>query len=190
VKAYKTKRCKACGNQFQPTKGFQKACSPSCAFNYSRTERIRKEKQEAAKRLREGRAKLKTKSEHLKDAQGQFNRFIRMRDLTANEPCISCQRHHEGKYNAGHFRTVASAPELRFTENQVNLQCEPCNSHLSGNITAYRIHLIKKIGLEAVEEIEGHHDPLKLTIDDIKIIKDKYRLKANELAKELDSYSR
>jgi hypothetical protein len=188
----KEKRCKSCGNPFIPLRPLQRACSPVCALSFSRVEKERKRKQVEAKRLREGRAKLKTKGEHLKDAQGQFNRFVRMRDHTANEPCISCQRHHKGKYNAGHYVAVGmgGGNPLRFEESNVHLQCEPCNTHLSSNAVKYRKNLIIKIGLEKVEWLEGPHDPLKLTIEDIKKIKDKYRLKANKLAKELDNYSR
>ena len=45
----------------------------------------------------------------------------------------------------------------------------------------YRVNLIKKIGLEWVEWLEGPHDPIKYTIDDLKNIKLTYRAKLKEL---------
>jgi len=56
--------------------------------------------------------KVKTKGQHLRDAQSEFNKYIRLRD--AKEPCISCGRFHTGQYHAGHYLTVGAKPELRF----------------------------------------------------------------------------
>ena len=64
---------------------------------------------------------------------------------------------------------------MRFEELNTHKQCMPCNSHLSGNLINYRINLIKKIGLEAVEWLEGPHKPKKYTIENLKEIRDKYR---------------
>lgn len=47
--------------------------------------------------------------------------------------------------------------------------------HLSSNLIAYRAGLVKKIGLEAVERLEGPHAPLKLTIAEIIEMKAFYR---------------
>jgi hypothetical protein len=184
IKKLKPKRCKGCGDSFIPQNGFVKCCSPSCAFVYARTERVRKAKQQAAKELREGRARLMTRSEHLNKAQEQFNRWIRMRDFDL--PCISCQRNDPTtKKNAGHFLSVASHPEYRFHPDNCHLQCEHCNSWKSGAQQAYRPRLIDKIGLERVEALEnGKYSPLKLQIPEILELKDKYRLLANALAKE------
>lgn len=63
-------------------------------------------------------------------------------------------------------------------------QCAPCNTHLSGNLVLYRVNLINKIGLDRVEWLEGPHEPLKLTVTDIKAIRDKYRALAKQLEKE------
>lgn len=152
-------------------------------------------KQEDKKRLREAqrareehkkaKERVKTRGEWLREAQAEFNKYIRLRDH--GEPCISCQRHHQGQYHAGHYRTVGSSPELRFEELNVMKQCQPCNNHLSGNLVEYRKNLIKKIGLDKVEWLEGPHDPKHYTIDDIKEIKDKYKKLARDLEKEIAS---
>ena len=115
----------------------------------------------------------------MKDAQQVFNEFIRNRDKT--EPCISCQRFHQGQYHAGHFVSVGSRPNLRFNEQNVHKQCAPCNNHLSGNIIQYRMNLIKKIGIEAVVQLETDFEPKKYTIDELKEIVQIYRKKVKML---------
>ncbi len=183
MKPRKPKTCKVCEKQFTPSLSTQKVCSPSCAIVFAGNQRQAKEAKARNKALREGREALKSKSDHLREAQTVFNRFIRLRDKDL--PCISCQRHHTGQYHAGHYRSVGSAPQsLRFCEDNVAKQCQPCNTHLSSNAINYRINLIKKIGLERVEWLEGPHELVKWSIDDIKEIKATYRQKIKELERE------
>jgi len=125
---------------------------------------------------------LKTKGEHLREAQTAFNAYIRLRD--AEEPCISCGKFHTGQYHAGHYRSVGSSPELRFEPLNNHKQCAPCNNHLSGNLIKYRINLIEKIGLEKVEWLEGPHEPKRYTIEQIKEIKVHYRKRVREMQKQ------
>ena len=84
-------------------------------------------------------------------AQKVFNAYIRKRD--EGLPCISCgtgQPQHAGHYfSAGHYS------KLRFDERNVSGQCIRCNYYLSGNQIGYRQGLIKRIGLEAVEQLEA-----------------------------------
>ena len=121
----------------------------------------------------------KSKGDWAKEAQREFNRFIRLRD----EPdvCISCGRHHAGQYHAGHYKTVGANPELRFNELNCHKQCAPCNNHLSGNIVNYRVRLIDKIGQDDVGFIEGPHKPKNYIIKDLERIKLKYKVRADEL---------
>ncbi len=142
----------------------------------------KKGKQIESKRLKAKKEKLKTKGEHLREAQVAFNAFIRERD--AQEPCISCGRYHTGQNHAGHYRSVGSTPELRFEEQNCHLQCSVCNNHLSGNLINYRINLIKKIGLESVEWLEGHHEPKHYTIEQIQELKAHYRKRVREMQKQ------
>ena len=116
----------------------------------------------------------------LKKAQAAFNAYIRARD--AGRPCISCGRHHEGQYHAGHYRTVGANPELRFEEANCHKQCSVCNNHLSGNLINYRIGLIGKIGQESVDWLEGPHEPKKYLIEDLKAIEKTYKEKIKNLA--------
>lgn len=192
------RKCSGCGEYEEVTKGLS---TPSnlffhdvdCMFLHIEKLRNRKAKKALAaikkktkefkKETRERKESLKSRGDWIKEAQAQFNRYVRARDYEL--PCISCQRYHEGQYHAGHYRSVGGNPELRFEELNNNKQCAPCNNHLSGNLVDYRINLIKKIGLDKVEWLEGPHEPKKYTIEEIKDIKAKYRKLANELEKEL-----
>jgi hypothetical protein len=51
----------------------------------------------------------------------------------------------------------------------------------SGNLGPYRIELIKRIGQEKVDWLEGPHEPKRYTIDDLKAIKAHYRALTREL---------
>ena len=51
----------------------------------------------------------------------------------------------------------------------------------SGNLGPYRMELIKRIGQEKVDWLEGPHEPKRYTIDDLKAIKAHYRALAREL---------
>jgi hypothetical protein len=170
----KLKTCKSCHNDFVPVRPLQRVCSPACAIAIVRTKQAKR----AAKQQRQDKQRIKTKAKWLQEAQIEFNKYIRLRD--AQEVCISCQKPPK-KRNAGHYRTTKAAPELRFNEDNVHVQCEPCNTYLSGNISNYRHGLINKIGIERVEAIEGPHEAKHYTIDDIKAIKEHYKQKTKQL---------
>lgn len=123
--------------------------------------------------------KQNDKSFRAAQAQKAFNAYIRQRD--EKEPCISCQRHHKGQYHAGHYRTVGAAKQLRFDEDNCHKQCAPCNNHLSGNLTEYRINLIKKIGLKAVELLDNNNEVKRYSIEEYKTIEQHYKAKLKEL---------
>jgi hypothetical protein len=181
----KPKKCRSCGVVFEPMRSMQKVCSPACAV--ALTEKAKAKKAAQVRRveradLRERLEKAKTRGTHLRELQGAFNAWVRARD--AGKPCISCGRHHQGQWHAGHYRSVGSEPALRFEPDNVHLQCQPCNTHLSGNLIPYRINLIKKIGLERVEWLEGPHEPKKLTIAEMQEMKAFYRAEVRRMKRE------
>ena len=181
MKAIKPKKCRVCKLLYQPYSTTAVVCSPRCAISLNDQRKVKKEKiaeKAVRKQQKEAKIRIKTKSDWMKEAQVEFNKYIRLRD--SGQVCISCQKPAK-KANAGHFKTTKAYPELRFNEDGCHLQCEHCNTYLSGNIAAYRINLIKKIGLDKVEWLEGKHPPAKLTIDDIMAIKVHYRNKAKGL---------
>ena len=121
-----------------------------------------------------------------KEAQKAFNAFIRMND--DNLPCISCNEFRQqtavssgSNWHAGHYKTRGARPSLRFNEDNCHKQCAHCNNFLSGNIENYRINLIKKIGLDKVEWLEGPHEPKKYTCAELKEIELLYKQKLKDL---------
>lgn len=178
------KKCRICKAKFEPFNSLQVACSPACALKIGKKQAAKKaddKTKEQRKWVREQKQKLKGRSEHLKEAQQAFNAYIRERDR--HRPCISCGTWSAGQFHAGHYRTTKAAPELRFEELNCHKQCAQCNNFDSGNIVEYRISLIQRIGQEAVDWLEGPHEPKKYTIDDLKAIKAKYRAMKRELEK-------
>ena len=175
----KSKICKAesCNNTFTPRAMGHVACSPRCALDIAKAKKIKKHAQETNAMRRQ---MLSNDRRHqMKRAQSAFNDYIRERDKDL--PCISCGRYHQGQYHAGHYRTVGSNPELRFSELNCHKQCAPCNNHKSGNIVEYRINLKMRIGPEKLAWLEGPHEAQKYTIDDLKEIARLYRHKLKVL---------
>ncbi len=180
-KPLKRKRCIHCGDLYGPRSSFQKVCSPGCAIATTKQPEYRQTLSEAAERarraeIREYRKRTKTKAQWLREAQRAFNTYVRIRDHY--QPCISCQRHHTGQYHAGHYRTTKAAPQIRFHPLNNHKQCQPCNTHLSGNITEYRTQLIHKIGIDKVEQLEHNNQSRSYTIEELKRIKAVYTKKA------------
>ena len=173
----KQKKCRSCGDSFTPFQTTQVACSGKCALELVRVKKKKARRKETAQMRRA--ANLKDRSFQLKRAQYYFNAFIRERD--AGLPCISCAL-TGNKMTAGHYRSVGSAPELRFNEDNCHGQCWwNCNRNLSGNIIAYRPALLLKIGAARLDIIEGPHPAANLTLSDIIEIKETYRAKTKAL---------
>lgn len=69
--------------------------------------------------------------------------------------CVSCGDWFELKDGqAGHYLSAGNNSAVRFDERNIHCQCQYCNINLMGNTANYRIALINKIGLEAVEQLE------------------------------------
>ena len=182
AKPPRPKKCRVCREMYTPSKPLQVVCSPNCALLHAKQKRERERKaldKIERKAIREAKERVKPRSEYMKEAQAAFNAWVRERD--AGLPCISCGRHHQGKYDAGHYRSVGSNPALRFEPLNCHKQCVPCNQHKSGNVIEYRIGLVARIGAEAVAWLEGRHAPKHYSIDDLKQIKAHYRQKLREL---------
>jgi hypothetical protein len=178
------KKCKnpECGISFPPQRLGQAVCSPRCGLAIKGVNEAKARKAIAdlgRREIRAARERIKTRGDHTKEAQAAFNEWVRLRDAAL--PCISCGRHHQGKYDAGHYRTVGSNPALRFEPLNCHKQCVPCNQHKSGDIVNYRINLVQRIGAEMVAWIEGPHEPRRYTIEELKAIKAEYRAKTREL---------
>lgn len=187
-------RCKYCKELFKPRFFLQKYCmeKDECIKAFTDNHKATKEKNEAkewAKEKKERKEAIMTHSEWLKILQVTFNTFIRTRDV--NENCISCQKPLIGdnpnkpkKFDAGHFRSVGSNPQLRFNEFNTFGQCVHCNRDKHGNLLEYRKNLIIKIGVEKVEWLENFNESSKLSIPEIKEKIQYYKNKIKELKNE------
>lgn len=183
------RRCKCkCGADLQPAskcadiiekKGY---ASVECLIRHTRAKNAEKEEKKRKEKTKQLKQKLRDedRSYWMKKAQTSFNAYIRFRDKDL--PCISCGSNPNdnnlmtgSRWDCGHYRSVGANPELRFEELNTAKQCVKCNRDLSGNVVNYRIGLVKRIGIDKVEWIEGPHEPKKHTIDELKEIDQKYR---------------
>ena len=167
TKPAKPKKCKCCKAVFTPTSTTQTLCGWKCATSYAEGLAAKRE----ARELREAKARLKTRSQWLKECQAVFNKWVRLRD--ADRPCISCGT-TDAKWDAGHYRSVGSNPALRFEPLNNHKQCSQCNQHKSGNAIEYRIGLVARIGQANVDWLEGPHEAKHYSIDDLKELKAHY----------------
>lgn len=194
----RTLKCRHCGEYADSENGVRVPLGFFCSMSHVAAHGLDKSKAATARRLaksnkvivdeekairrklKQDKEALRPRSWYIKELQKHFNKFIRLRDYEL--PCISCGRHHQGQYHAGHYRTVGSSPELRFDELNCHKQCAPCNNHMSGNIVNYRPNLITKIGQQKVDWIEGPHEAAKQSIDELKALISHYKEKIKERA--------
>ena len=185
----KTCRNATCSIKFVPQRLGQAVCSPACALATKdvNQQKVRKSLAQVERReIKVRKEKMKSRADHLREAQAAVNEFIRLRD--AHLPCISCDslpNDHDlltgSRWDAGHYRSVGACPELRFEPLNIHRQCVRCNRNLSGNAVEYRIRLVLRIGAEKVAWLEGPHPARKYTVEEIKAIKADYRAKTREL---------
>lgn len=183
-KQVKPKRCKSCRELFTPFRPLQVACSMGCAQSLATVKREKEERKKAQverKTHREAKERIKSRGQWLKEAQQAVNQFVRLRDKDLG--CVSCDKPAtwNGQWHASHYKSVGSSPALRFNLLNIHKSCSVCNNWKSGNIGSYRPELIRRIGLDNVEWLEGHHEPMKYTIPELKAIRDEYRLKLKSI---------
>jgi hypothetical protein len=181
--APRLKACRVCRDAFQPARPLQVVCGLVCAKRLPVL--ARKQARAERKATRERLEELQPLRYWINQAQEAFNAWIRERDV--GEPCVSCGRFHKGKWNAGHYLSTGARPELRFDEDNVNKQCEPCNTNKAGNAILYRIELVRRRGLAVVERLEGPHPAAKFTREQLHAIRDDYRARLRALQKGRDA---
>lgn len=176
------KTCATCGSSFMPFRPMASVCSPTCARRKVEADK-KADKAQTKARKRD----LETVPQLIKEAQREFNAFIRERDK--DKPCICCGRPLDfdspgGGFDCGHYRSTGSASHLRFDERNAHGQTKFCNRYGAGRAVDYRIGLVNRIGLEAVESLEADNAPVKWDRDTLRQIKTIYRAKARQLLKE------
>ena len=169
-------RCKNCKEKFEPKTFLQKYCfKDECmrVFVEKTKEKAWKEKKQKMQQ------ELETVQDYIKMAQIIFNKYIRLRDK--GQVCISCQK-KPLKENAGHFFNANNHYNVRFDERNVHLQCEHCNTYLSGNLLEYRTNLINKIGNSEFLILESEaRKTRKFTKEELKEIMAEYKKKIKNL---------
>lgn len=176
MKAIKPKKCKGCGEPFTPSRPLQMVCSVQCAIDVSKKKQEKIQRKET-KIAKEG---LLTHKDWMNMLQTVFNTFIRTRDK--DRGCICCGNSLGKNYDAGHFYSVGSTPELRINEDNCHAQRVHCNQHLHGNLIEYAEQLPKRIGQERFDKLkELKNIPLKLSIPEIKDLIVYYKNKTKDL---------
>ena len=169
-------RCKKCKEKFEPIRFNHKYCLKDECVRAFVAEAREKQWKQTKTRMK---ADLETVQDLVKAAQLVFNKYIRERDKA--QLCISCGSQPK-KVNAGHFWNANNHWNVRFDEDNVHLQCERCNSFLSGNLLKYRTNLLTKIGAERFNQLEARaRITRKFTKEELKELIKKYKKKYNEL---------
>lgn len=173
------RKCKICKCTFTPMIPMARVCSIECAMTLARSKNAKAEKVEITRARKAAVAKLKTRSDWMREVQAVVNAVVRERDK--DQPCISCGRHHQGQYHAGHYLSVGAHPELRFDLTNIHKQCQPCNTHLSGNQLEYRKGLAARYGQDYVSSVETPMPTRKYTVDELIQLKQFYKAKLKEM---------
>ena len=169
------KTCRYCGVDFEPVRPLQSVCGFMCAKKI-----VKQDRKAERQNLKKRKDAIKTIPDLIKEAQHAVNSYIRLRD--AGLPCISCGKpptdtgFHGGR-DAGHYRSIGSASNLRFNEDNIHAQCVRCNQWKAGNAVEYRIGLIARIGEDRVLALESNNDPHKWTREELIEIKETYKNK-------------
>jgi hypothetical protein len=172
----KPKNCKICSESFVPLRSLQMVCSTLCAREYTNRQKAKEWNKEKVKRKKD----LMTVQDWLKIAQQTFNAYIRERDK--GKPCISCGNDKPKKVNAGHFFSSGGHKAVTFDEQNVHLQCEYCNTYLSGNLINYRKGLIQRIGEDGLEQLEQRANATaKFTREELQELTKEYKQKIKQL---------
>ena len=169
-------RCKNCREKFEPIRFNHKFClKDECIKAFVEEVKVNQWKT-TKKRMKED---LKTLQDWLKETQTIFNKYIRLRDNGLT--CVSCQLPPKKK-NAGHYFSSGGHSNVRFDEDNVHLQCEACNTFLSGNLLNYQIGIEKRIGAQKLLELhERAHVTKKWTIEELKELIRIYKNKVYQL---------
>ncbi|MGS3503256.1 recombination protein NinG [Citrobacter koseri] len=183
------RKCKVCNEWFIPAYDNIRWCCPEHGAIYALELRAKQKVKEEAKRIKdERRKKQESRRSHaerrravkplghwVRMTQRVVNDYRRELLLSAGHGCISCGTKTAFAWHAGHYRTTAAAPQLRFNPDNIWLQCSACNVHKSGNIEAYRAALVELIGEERVLALESNNETHRYTREELDGIRAKAR---------------
>lgn len=168
----KTKQCKFCKKEIEVKNGITIKMSFFCSFDHAakhgrKLANASKKRQLAKKEKSEKSAHKKRKKETMKMSewfdklQKLVNQYV-LHVLEKDAPCRTCGTTNNIKYDAGHFRSRGSCPELRFELTNIHKQCSvQCNGFKSGARAEYNEFIISHYGKEHYDWLIGPHKPLK-----------------------------
>jgi hypothetical protein len=173
------KKCRNCQDRFNPIRStLEKYCQKDECIRAMVCETKEKLWKQNKKKMKED---IMTVQDYMKIAQQTFNKYIRLRDQGKN--CISCGKKPK-KENAGHFYSAGTHTAVRFNERNVHLQCEHCNTFLSGNLLNYREKLLIKLGFDEFERLSvDAMKTRKYTREELKEIIELYKQKIKDVSK-------
>lgn len=177
--------CKVCKSQYTKSRMGQVVCCPECAMTLARSKNAKAEKVEITRARRAAVARLKTRSDWMKEAQAEVNKYVRLRD--AGLGCISCDKpaNWGGQWHASHFRSVGAASSVRFNLWNIHKSCSVCNNWKSGNLSEYEPRLREKIGNEKVDWLRTQNQLSTYSIEYLKRLKTIFKKRAKRLEMEL-----
>lgn len=123
--------------------------------------------------------------------QKEFNRMIRL--LDAGKECISCGKIECGfGWDAGHYRSVAACPSLRYDPRNVHLQGAGCNrtNHKANykrrintdTVNAgYQDGIVRRYGIDLLNWLDGPHEPKHYTCEDLKAMRAEFASECRRL---------
>lgn len=184
--------CAHCKRRLEPGEKIHKACiegyaeAEAAKAERAQAKRARAAAKEEREETRRRKQAIKTIPDLIREAQVAFNAYIRERDK--GQPCICCglplgAGEVGGAYDCGHYRSTGSAPHLRFDERNAHAQRKVCNRWGAGRAVDYRIGLVARLGLEAVEALESDNRVHRWTREELMGIRDHYRRAAKDLQK-------
>lgn len=98
------------------------------------------------------RHKLKTLGQFEAEAKKVFQRWVRLRDESSG--CVSCPTTEIELFDGGHYKKAEIYSGVIFDERNCHKQCRKCNRFLGGNELMFREGLIKRYGLDFVNQLE------------------------------------
>ena len=153
-------------------------CSYQCAIVAVKITSAKSLKEQWQKEKKVLKEKLKTLGQYELEARQVFQKWIRERDKDL--PCISCGCITAKQWDGGHYLKAELFSGLIFNENNCHKQCSTCNDYKSGNELEYRDGLIKRFGIELVNNLEATKNQFrnyKYTKQELIEIKNIYKFK-------------
>ncbi|MGL4754519.1 MAG: recombination protein NinG [Aeromonadaceae bacterium] len=191
------RKCKQCGSFVSSDSGVKTPsgffCCHDHAIRFAMEKSAKQRERQAAKARRESESKAKEARKELRarklavkpiayfraKAKAACHLYIRTRD--EGMPCPCCEATSAVQWDAAHYRPAGVNSALKFDERNIHRCCQVCNQHKSGNLTMYRMWMVKKYGEEFVQSLDNNHEIRRYTRAELEEIEALYKRKLKEL---------